>query len=155
MLNERATRLFLSALWEPSEALDGPQSPRRPSLVPGENRLEFLLRLKTFEERERETEGRALFEAWRAGFANACAKLLRLGHCGRLAAIAKEAGCVVLRAGMTDEAISATYHVLSFASEQTQHRFLQGGTDFQDAVISAVIADGGLYDERGRWVDLP
>lgn len=45
--------------------------------------------------------------------------------------------------------------ILDVAGDAIADRFLRSPESQKDSLVAAVLADGGIYDEHGRWVELP
>lgn len=45
--------------------------------------------------------------------------------------------------------------ILEIPGDDIADRFLRAAPDLKDSMVAAVLDDGGIYDERGRWVELP
>jgi hypothetical protein len=151
MLTIDATTAFRDALFAYSEVLDGPKPKRVPEFINGMNVLHFILRVRDFEEREQQAEVREVFEEFRNTYLNLLSTYIRLG-----AEMKRRGLNTPVRPGsVSPREARAISLLLVFGSEELQDAFLQGHADFKEAVVSAILADGGLYDDRGRWVELP
>lgn len=147
MLTGNDLAKFRAALFEYSEVLDGTIARKPPQFSEGQNIVQFILRVKRFDDEEQSREGRQIFNNWRNKWAVVCSEYIRAYFAG------KERGSKA-QFPLIREA-NAIYTLLTFGPEQEQDEFLRGPVDFKRAIIEGLLADGGLYDAEFRWVELP
>jgi hypothetical protein len=151
MLKPQEIEPFLKAVCVHSETLDGKPAVAPPKFIEGMNLLRFICRAREHEEQQQQREGYQAFQEHRQRFSNTLAELIRLD------ADAQRHGRMLHAAEgeLTAREANAVYLLFNFGSESQQHSFLQGSADYQDAMIAAILSDGGLYDEKDFWVELP
>lgn len=90
--------------------------------------------------------GEWLFSEWRRQYSALCCEAVR---CARKM---RERG---LKTSLRSEWCNAAALLLDSADVSIQDRFLRSKPEVKDRMVSAVIADGGLFDPKGFFVELP
>jgi len=100
------------------------------------------------QERQRKRQGQQVFEDWCAHYATALARYLRLlDEAERM-----KASSIVNRP--SKQWCGAAYTILCFGSETLRDSFLRANNRQKGVLISAVLQDGGVEDDRGRFKEI-
>jgi len=97
---------------------------------------------------ERES-AQQLFEAWRDRYAGSLARLMRV-H-----AYIRKRQRPLPRGYPSAEWCNAAIHLLTVAPENIQDYFLRAGAVKKNKFVLAVLADGGIRNPRGVFIELP
>lgn len=97
-------------------------------------------------EREAREFAEFVFEVWRERYLITLAESIRLDY--------------ALRSRGLDSSLDADWSncaalILEFCSLDVQDMFLRSTPQQKNRLVQAVFDDGGLYDEKDRWVGLP
>ncbi len=90
--------------------------------------------------------GEWLFSEWRERYIAILLKAVRHGYRMR------ERG---FRTNVRPEWCNAAALLLELAPVQIQDQFLRSSVENKNRMVSAVLADGGVLDDRDRFVELP
>lgn len=93
--------------------------------------------------------GRAIFEGWRNQYINSlCAYI-------RACAIAKRRRVALPEFSQSPAWCNAAAHILLVGDELLQDYFLRAPPELKNRLVEAVLADGGLDNIDGFFVELP